>query len=284
MDIINLSCRGKYNLNKYELHKDIENSESVLYIYNNKELIKIINNKDFLNYKLYVINKLCNLKNILDLEELVLPNSLVKHKREVIGYTMDFVKNNTNVGLILNNNKINFIDKKFILKEIANILKKIEDKKILRQLNFYLGDIHEYNFIYDNKEKHLKVIDIDSSYFEGAKAPISKFLTYNDKLWDFNIKYPIDNETKNYVPNKNTTVLSYIYILLNTITGEYIPNISVSEFCRILNMLNAVGINKELLDSIFNIYLPKDNFIDYELIDSITEKQYNKFKELQLRK
>ena len=109
-------------------------------------------------------------------------------------------------------------------------------------------------------------------------------MTFNDKLWDFPDKYPLDVGNDRHIPNKNTTIISYIYMYLNSFTGEYIPNVSFSQFCEILNMLNSVGINKELLDSFFNIYLPKNNYLDFELLNSVTEKDYNNFKQLQLKK
>ena len=86
-----------------------------------------------------------------------------------------------------------------------------------------------------------------------------------------------------HIPNKNTTLISYIYMFLNTLTNEYVPDLSISRFCEILNMLNSVGVDNKLLDTFFNIYLPSDNYLDYELLDSISEDQYNKFKELQLK-
>lgn len=170
------------------------------------------------------------------------------------------------------------------MKKIGEILRKIENSKLLNKFNFHLGDIHEYNFIYDNKENMVKAIDIDSAYVEGMNAPISKYLHFNDKLWDFPNKYPMDIENDRHIPNKNTTIISYIYMLLNIISNEYIPNASISEFIEILNMLLHSGFNKELLDSFYNIYLPKNNYFDFELLDSITEDQYNKFKEIQLKK
>ena len=114
---------------------------------------------------------------------------------------------------------------------------------------------------------NIQAIDIDSAYVAGADAPISKFLTHNTKLWNLEEKYPYvyDNirQIAKNIPNKNTTILSYIYMLLNVLTGEYSPDMSTNEFCNVLNMLNTCGVKKELLDSIYNIYFPKDNYIDY---------------------
>lgn len=287
MEILKISNKDLSNLEKYKLLDGIHNSESNIFIYKDKELLKLFKNYYDVQNKFYVLNKLFYIKENLDFKELVLPNKLVKVDKEPAGYLMDYIKNNTNIGLILKKESIAFNDKKFLLMEISNILKKIENDKSLNKINFHLGDIHEYNFIYDNKENMIKAIDIDSSYVQGAEAPVSKFLSYNEKLWFLENKYPYikDNIRKvtKHIPNKNTTILSYIYILLNVLTGEYSPDFCKEKFCETLNMLGSCGINKNLLDSIFNIYFPKDNYIDYELVNSITEKQYNDFKLLQLK-
>ena len=150
---------------------------------------------------------------------------------------------------------------------------------VLKEQEFHLGDIHEGNFIYDNKKNMIKAVDLDSAYVPSMYAPISKFLTFNDKLWDFPNKYPLD-ENDRHIPNYNTTILSYIYILLNFITEEYTPNISISEFCNTLNLLNDIGFNKELLDSIFNVYLPKNNYFNFELLNTLSPKLILKYREI----
>jgi len=287
MEILKISNKDINKLEKYNLLNGIHNSESNIFIYKNNELLKLFKNSFDVENKFYVLKKLFYIKENLDFKELVLPNKLVTVDKEPSGYLMDYIKNNTNIGVVLAHEEISFYNKKFLLIEIANIVKKIEKNKSLNELSFHLGDIHEYNFIYDNKENMIKAIDIDSSYVLGAEAPVSKFLSYNDKLWDLKDKYPykIDNIRRlaKHIPNKNTTILSYVYMLLNILTGEYSPDFSIKKFCETLNMLNESGINKELLDSIYNIYFPDDNYFDYELIDSITEKQYNDFKLLQLK-
>lgn len=284
MKKIQLNKNQFEKLVKYEIHEEIKNNESYIYLYNHNELLKIFkdNDKNFLLNKLYVLNKLFYIKENLKFDELVLPNKLIELDNNPAGYSMDFIKYNTNIGRILSNNNISFEDKKFILKQISKILRKIELDKTLQELSFHLGDIHEYNFIYDNKYNTIRAIDLDSAYVKGVEAPHSMFLTMNDKLWDFPNKYPLDQNNR-HISNNNTTILCFIYMYLNTLTNEYVPDLSIGKFCEILNMLNSIGVNKKILDSFFNIYLPNDNYLDYELLDSITESQYNKFKELQLK-
>lgn len=280
MDIIRLNSKDIKKLNKYELHSHIENTESILYLYNHKkELLKLFksNDKDYILNKSFIINKLFYIKDNVDMKELVMPNSLVKVSGLSIGYTMDFISQNTNLSLILNSEKVSIEDKIYFLKKIGKIIEKIELNDTLNKNGFHLGDIHDGNFIYDNKNNMIKGVDLDSAYVRGVVAPSSKYLTFNDKLWDFPKKYPLD-ENDRHIPNHNTTIISYIYMLLNFISGEYTPNISISRFCNILNDLSSVGFNKELLDAIYNIYLPKDNYLDFELIDTITPELVLKYK------
>ena len=98
-------------------------------------------------------------------------------------------------------------------------------------------------------------------------------------MWDFDNKDPLDSNDI-HIPNKNTTILSYIYLLLNYITGDYVPDSNISEFCNYLNMLCDSGFDKELCDSIFNIYNPKNNYFDYNYLETITPKKILKFREI----
>lgn len=280
MEYIKLSEEELFSLKSYKLHKDIDNTESRLYLYNLNELLKIFkcNNEHFKTNKLYVINKLFYIKDHLNLKELVLPNKLVKINWD-FGYTMDFIENNTNLALILKNKNVSIEDKLYFIKQLGYLLDKIESNDILRKINFHLGDIHEGNFIYDNKNNIIRVVDLDSSYVDFVNAPNSKFLTFNDKLWSFPNKYPLDKNDR-HIPNKNTTILSFVYILLNFLTGEYSPDIGSKVFLHTLNMLLDVGFNKELLDSICNIYTLNENYFNYELLNTVTPKLVYKFNEI----
>lgn len=285
MEIIRLSEKDIKKLGKYKLDKEIDNTESTLYVYHDGLLLKLFNSTDeeYLENKMFVINRLFYLKDYTDIKEIVWPISLVKRKALGNGYTMEFIKDNSNLGQILKDPKVPFEDKITFLYGIGKILLKVKYDTALNNAEFHFGDIHEGNFIYDKRDHTIKTVDNDSSMLSGAKAPKSKFLTYNDKLWDFEYKYPLD-ENSRHIPNNNTTILSYIYMLLNLITGEYSPDMSIKEFCEVLNRLNKLGVNKELLDSIFNIYMPKDNYLDFELIKTVDSKVILKYRNLYSKK
>ena len=281
MEIIRITSKDLKKLSKYKLHDSIENTESILYLYKKRELLKIFKStdEDYRINKNYILNRLFYLQEHINMPELIMPKELVKVSGKNTGFTMEFIKENTNLSLIFKNPKISIEDKLFFLKEIGKIIEKIESNEVLKTNLFQLGDIHEGNFIFDNKNNMVKAVDLDSSYVDGMNAPNSKFLTFNDKLWDFPNKYPLDSNDR-HIPNYNTTIISYIYMILNMITEEYVPNMTISDFCSNLNILNDVGLNKELLDSIFAIYLPKENYLDFELVETINPKLILKYREI----
>ncbi len=281
MEIIRITSKDLKKLSKYELHRDIDNSESKLYLYQKRELLKLFKStdKDYLYNKMFILNRLLNIKEAINIPELVLPNELAKVSGNGAGYTMNFIKENTNLGLLIKNPNISLEDKLYFINQIGRILNKIMLDKFLKGEGFHLGDIHEGNFIYDNSNNIIKVVDIDSSYIPGMEAPNSKFLTLNDKLLTFTNKYPIDKNDK-HIPNDNTTIISFVYILLNFLTEEYSPDMNKTNFCNTLTMLSQAGFNKELLDSIFNIYKTTNNYFDFELLETINPKLILKYREI----
>ena len=62
MQLIRLTNNDLKKINKYEIDNKIVNTESDIYLYSNKELLKIIKTKDLLLSKLYVLNKLFYIK------------------------------------------------------------------------------------------------------------------------------------------------------------------------------------------------------------------------------
>ena len=179
MEIIRFDRKDLRKLKTYEIHSDIYNTESYLYIYKNM-LLKLFASKDedVLNNKLFVLNKLFYLKEYINIKEFVQPESLVKIGSINKGYTMEFIKNNTNLSLIFKSEKVSIEDKVFFLHTILRIIERIEKEEVL----------------------------------------------------------------------------------------------------------NSVGFNRELLDTIFNIYKKSDNYFDYNLVDTITPKLVLKYKEKYVKK
>jgi len=86
-------------------------------------------------------------------------------------------------------------------------------------------------------------------------------------------KYPL-NEDDIHIPNMNTTYLSYIYIVLNFISGcNYINNLPIDTYYRYLEYLRKNGYNQELVDIFSLIYTKADNQTPLYLLDEIKEEK-----------
>lgn len=245
------------------LNKNIVNTEAKLYIHDYKkkynhinDLLKIyyIQKERYIADKIAVITKLIATFEKMDMPELVLPTSLVSLNGEISGFSMPYIKNNINLALLLNNPKIKLKYKLQYLKEILNILIKINDSHELNN-KFFLGDIHEANFIWNINDQIVQAVDLDSSYFVGGPIPISKVTTFNFSLENFPNKYVLDEESGKFIPNKDLTSVSFIYMLLNTLSGyEDSHKWSYNEFYHYLSFLKKKGISQELLNIIGNLY------------------------------
>ena len=281
MKVVELSTRKLKKLPRLQLTNQILNTEGRLYVYDHKdkwnylrELIKIYYNQSgaHLTDKMYIIGQLLANKEYIDMEELVLPTSLVAVDGNLSGFVMPFIENNINMSLFLNNPKVNLDLKVKYLKEIYAILEKTMNIKELEN-NFYLGDIHEGNFILDIMNQKVKAIDLDSVYINDSANSISKYLTCNANLAENFKKYPLD-EDGDPLPNKNTTILCFIYMFLNSISGiDTTYRWSKEEYYSYLSYLASKKFPVEVLDALANIYINSDkNYFDIELLDSIDTK------------
>lgn len=282
MKVLNVSKRQLRKLPKLHLSNKIISTEAELYIHAFKQeylsktdLLKIYYNqeKDYMADKIAIITKLIATFENLDMKELVIPTALVSLDGELAGMAMPYVQDNVNMTLLLNNPKINLATKLKWLKEILNILIKINDSHELNE-KFFLGDIHEANFVLDITEQMVRAVDMDSAYFVGGPIPVSKFTTYN-YLLNRTGKYLIDRESGKFIPNKDMTSISFIYMLLNVLSNDGSSHIwSYNEFYNYLSFLKQKGVSNKLVDTIANIYTGGCiDIYDSELLDNIDDSK-----------
>lgn len=160
MKILNISKKEFKNLEPLELNGTIYNTEAEMFFIDKKNKW----NKDHLvlkklyhdcgekfSNKLYTVNELIDKKNEIGIEELVMPEALAAINDEIIGFTMPYIQN-TNFQEVLNSNKYTIEEKVTYLQEIGLILEKIKKVREYTSItDFYLNDIHENNFILNNK-------------------------------------------------------------------------------------------------------------------------------------
>lgn len=276
MKNLTISRRQFEKMDKYVLDSSIRSVEAQLFVWNTKEswnhqkkLLKkyYVTNQEYFSNKLYTINMLVSNRKTLQIPELILPEQLLTIDDEIVGYVMPFIENNINLGTLLNSDGLTLFKKIQTLKEIGKILKKTLYMQNLN-INFFLGDIHENNFIFDRDKKIFKAVDLDSCRIGRNNSSVSRYLTFNDKLWNYPQKYPL-NEEDIHISNENTVILSYIYMILNTISQTNISKISIEQYYDYLQFLEDLGFNRELINQFSLIYTDGKNKIDLDLLDSI---------------
>lgn len=281
---VKLTKRKLRQLERLQLSSSIVNTEARLYLnkykdtwVHKKELFKVYyrDEDEYLMDKMHVILQLLMNKELLDMEELVLPNSLVTVDDKISGYSMPFIENNINYTILLKNPKIKLDLKLKFLKEILKVLKKLADKKELED-NFFLGDIHEANFLWDMDEQNIKVVDIDSAYINNSPISISKFLTFNEKLENVSSKYVMDEESERIIPSRETTIASFWFMFLDTISNGNSYKWSLNEYYAYISFLKKQGIDEVIIEELNKMYVPSSFAdLDESTLDYInTDRDY----------
>lgn len=287
MEIINFSNREFEKLPQYKLQRGIFNTEAKLYIYDTKDkwnhvkdLVKIffVQEGSYFSNKLYTLNELMDFREKQTVKEIITPTKLVAIDGKICGYVQRLIENNQNLVILLKDPNVSLEEKINLLFKTAKLLVKIEKNPICRKYGFYIGDLHESNFIYDFDDNEIKSIDTDSCKIGRNKPSKSKYLTFNDKLWDYPKKYPLDSEDI-HISNYNTSIISYIYMILSFFGDVNMKNVSVGEYYNYLQYLKDCGLSAEFIDMCAQIYLPSDNYLDPELIKSIDGKTLKKIQE-----
>lgn len=283
MKNIELSHRNLSKIPLLQISRNIVNTEARLYLYDHKdkwnhlkEVLKIYYNteEEFLVNKVFVISWILANRKYLDINELVLPTSLlVSVDNKISGFLMPFVEDNVNLTFFLNNPNVSLEQKMKYLKGIYDVLEKLLSIKELES-RFYLGDIHEANFILDLTTQSIKVVDIDSAYVITSRIPSSKYISFNENITDNDRKYPKDSFGE-VIPSKNTVMLSFIYMPMNVLSGvKNSSKWSIHEYYTYLSKLADFKVPKELLDVLASVYDYSDSILfDKSLLDEIDLKK-----------
>lgn len=280
----NISKNQFKKLEKLDLPNNIINTESVLYPYvikNNWEaepkILKIFHTfqKEYFANKLTILNLLDIYYDDIYMPELVLPERKLNIANEERGYVMPFIKNNANLFTILNHVDIDIKTKISFLKEVGKIIEKVHNIKAVED-EFFLGDIHESNFIYDYDEKMIKAVDLDGSKLKSSYPFHSKYLTTNDNIKHKSLQHKYKrNYNGEFIPNKNTEWYCFIIMVLNTISSGKIVNLSMQDYYLYLELLLDNGFDRKFLDATSAIYEKKNNINITPYLDTIPDDVSN---------
>ena len=76
-----------------------------------------------------------------------------------------------------------------------------------------------------------------------------------------------------FIPSRDTDLYCYIMILLNTLSGINMTNVTTTNFYLYMNYLENIGINKNLLFAIESIYHNGDNQNVLPYLDELIYKE-----------
>lgn len=163
------------------------NSYSSLFIVDN-EVIKIYTVRyDKVKFNIITLKSLFEKEKYLrKIKELVLPNKLIKHKNNIVGFSMPYIKGLT-LEEIINNNSYSEKEIEEIFIKILNVI--IELSKL--PFDFCLADLHEKNIIVDSN-KNIHLIDCDGFVIDDNQMVIDgsilmgKYLEQKNKVEDLN--------------------------------------------------------------------------------------------------
>lgn len=279
MKIINLRMHQVRKLKELVLEKGTLNTEALMLILDKKHtnrsekmVFKYMDAQDdikVMGRKLYTLNMLNSSEKYMEIDELVIPNTIVIVDNNITGFAMPLIDNHINLGNYLNDEQNSFKSKLEYLKQVGKIINKVEriDDESFK-MNF--GDLNEFNFIIDENDK-VKAVDLDSAYVGQDEPPnTAYYLLKNQYLYSMPDKY---RYTKSgiIIPNNDSDLYCYNMILLNILADENMYKKDLDIYYKYLAHLKDVGIDSELV-KIFNaIYLPMENQNPVHLIKTIKE-------------
>ena len=280
MKMINLSKREFTKLKPLVLSEDIFNAEGVLFDFEykgDKKVLKRLNKTNgpvFAN-KLYSLECLNFNKEYIP-NNFIVPDYLVGINNEVEAFAMNRVVG-SNLSTILNDSSIDLEEKKYYLKRIGQVLEQMNKIRTYTPLkDFFIGDLHEDNFVVNLDQKEIYVVDLDSCKIAGNKSSIAKYLTPAALLNNVNGKYKTDIDSSyftSYVVDYNTDIYCYVIVILKYLYNGRINNVSLTEFYNFINYLNDIGVDFNLLECFNKILSNAENENPTNYIDSLTSRE-----------
>lgn len=260
--------------------KDINHVESDLYVKNGIMYKKMNLSYGQFDNKLNTINFLIDNKNIINIEELILPSGIAYLDRNsgIIVIKEKFI-DNINFRYVLTSNLYSFSEKIEYFKQIGLILDKMKNIRNNTSIkDFYLCDLYTDNFILNTGTNRINVIDMDSCKINGNNSCSSYYLFENNVI-DSVKKYKKKELSwfTEYEINENTDILCYIIMLISFISGCDINRVDIKEFYNYMDYLVNAGLSNKLVSIFGKIYSNDDNINPYLLLDELNKYDSKKY-------
>lgn len=280
MQIINMSKTKLNSLEPLILPKNVTSTECELFkypYYGKEKLLKKLHRTDGIIFanKLYTIGALNANKDSMP-SNFVLPESLVSINKKIEAFTMKYIKG-INLSVTLNNPDITYEEKIHYLKSIGRILEQMQNiRKYTNLNNFYLGDIHEDNFLVERDKQEIYIVDLDSCKIAGNKSFPGRYLTNSSLIKYNNTKYQTLSQTDDladYKIDENTDIYCYIIMILNYLYDGRVDRLSLDKFYDFINYLEDIKVNIELIECFNKIVVGGNNINPCNYLDTLTPKQ-----------
>ena len=280
MQIINMSKTKLNSLEPLVLPKNVTSTECELFkypYYGKEKLLKKLHRTDGIIFanKLYTIEALNANKDSMP-SNFILPESLVSINKKIEASTMKYIKG-INLSVILNNPDITYEEKIHYLKSIGRILEQMQNiRKYTNLNNFYLGDIHEDNFLVERDKQEVYIVDLDSCKIAGNKSFPGRYLTNSSLIKYNNTKYQTLSQTDDladYKIDENTDIYCYIIMILNYLYDGRVDRLSLDKFYDFINYLEDIKVNIELIECFNKIVVGGNNINPCNYLDTLTPKQ-----------
>ena len=234
MEIVSISKNKFDNLEPLLLPNGVRNTECDLFHfrYSNREMILkklyFTNGNSFGN-KLYTLEALSSNQEFIP-DNFILPEFLVAINKRIEAFALPYIKG-INLSKVLDDSQIDYEDKKYYLKRVGQILEQMKNiRRFTTLTDFYLGDLHEDNFIVDIKKRELYVNDVDSIKIAGNLSFPARYLNSKALLNCVSKKYHLNEDSHaltSYIVDENTDLYCYIIMILNYLYGENINNMEI---------------------------------------------------------
>ena len=147
---------------------------------------------------------------------------------------------------------------------------KIVERTTNLEKDFFFTDLHEYNFLVDDKD-HIFAVDLDSSAVNSDRAIASKYLAVDRKLRRVN-KYNVTSSGFAY-PDRNSEIYCYNMMVLNLISEERSHRMKIDDYYDYLMFLEKSGVGENILEALSRMYTEQDNILIKDIKKNIPSKK-----------
>ena len=289
MKVTSISRKAFERLEKMKLSRNIRNTEGVIYDFTPKgnpepKVFKKLHyqNGPVFGNKLFTIEMLDSNREYLP-ASFCIPDSIVTVGGVIQGITLPKIEGK-NLADILSDPNASVEDQIFYLQEVGQILEKLKRIRQNTELkDIYLNDLHESNFIVNEKNHEIHVIDLDSCKIKNNQPTPSKYLIPNSLVDSVQGKYQFaDSTCQTYgyvVADENSDLFCYTMMVLNYLYGSNVTRFTLEEYYEYIEYLKTLGYSEKFINALQTIVIPHKNENISQYLDELSREQIYRSRE-----